>query len=132
MRKLESFSWDMLTGILRDVFEALWDIEILKSVHIRFHDTRNTHCQVEKPTFKGFKGLRTLSVLDIDEAQYIVEMADAIENSVDTLEALRVESHITRPVHTHTMPTTHSFQTGPHSSLKQGIWSMINPSLAVC
>jgi len=99
MECLETFSWDMPTGILRDVFMSLHDLNgTLKNVHVRFHDNRETTTptshdpsrKVETPTFKGFKGLRSLSVLDIDERQYLEEMAFAIEESVDNLRELRV------------------------------------------
>lgn len=99
MVSLETFSWDMPTGVLRDVFKALHDLNgKLKNVHVRFHDNTDTtpptsqdpRRRVETPTFKGFRGLRSLSVLDIDERQYLEEMSYAIENSVDTLRELRV------------------------------------------
>ncbi|KAI5846797.1 hypothetical protein BZA05DRAFT_136244 [Tricharina praecox] len=99
MESLETFSWDMPTGILRDVFMSLHDLNgTLKNVHVRFHDNRETTTptshdpsrKVETPTFKGFKGLRSLSVLDIDERQYLEEMAYAIEESADKLRELRV------------------------------------------
>ena len=99
MESLETFSWDMPTGILRDVFMSLHDLNgTLKNIHVRFHDNRETTTptshdpsrKVETPTFKGFKGLRSLSVLDIDERQYLEEMAYAIEESADKLRELRV------------------------------------------
>jgi len=99
MESLESFSWDMPTGILRDVFMSLHDLNgTLKSLHVRFHDNRETtpptsqdpSRRVETPTFKGLAGLRTLSVLDIDEPQYLSEMSFAVENSVEKLRELRV------------------------------------------
>jgi hypothetical protein len=99
MESLETFSWDMPTGILRDVFMTLHDLNgTLKNVHVRFHDNRETTTptsqdpsrRVEMPTFNGFKGLRSLSVLDIDERQYVEEMSYAIEESVDKLKELRV------------------------------------------
>lgn len=99
MEGLESFSWDMPTGILRDVFMSLHDLNgTLKNLHVRFHDNRDTtpptsqdaSRRVESPTFKGFAGLRSLSVLDIDEPQYLTEMSHAVENSVATLKELRV------------------------------------------
>lgn len=99
MEGLESFSWDMPTGILRDVFMSLHDLNgTLKNLHVRFHDNRDTtpptsqdaSRRVESPTFKGFAGLRSLSVLDVDEPQYLTEMSYAVENSVATLKELRV------------------------------------------
>lgn len=97
MPNLESFSWDMPTGILRDVFMTLHDMSNrnLKSVHVRFHDnTANGHLpesrRVETPTFKGFKNLRQLSALDIDELQYLKEISCALVESVDTLRELRI------------------------------------------
>ncbi|KAL7266738.1 hypothetical protein RUND412_010698 [Rhizina undulata] len=96
MEILETFSWDMPTGVLRDVFMALHDLESLKNVHVRFHDNRETTTptsqhpsrRVETPTFKGFKDLRSLSVLDIDERQYLREISYAIEGSVTKLKEL--------------------------------------------
>lgn len=100
MQNLETFNWDMPTGVLRDIFMSLHDLcpQSLKNVHVRFHDNSDTAApmtqdpsrRVETPTFKGFKALRQLSVLDIDERQYLEEMAWAIENSVDTLRDLRI------------------------------------------
>lgn len=99
MISLETFSWDMPTGVLRDVFKALHDLSgRLKNVHVRFHDNTETTTptsqdpkrRVETPTFKGFSGLRSLSVLDIDERQYLEEISFAVENSVDKLKELRL------------------------------------------
>lgn len=99
MISLETFSWDMPTGVLRDVFKALHDLSgRLKNVHVRFHDNTETTTptsqdpkrRVETPTFKGFSGLRSLSVLDIDERQYLEEISYAVENSVDRLRELRL------------------------------------------
>ena len=100
MQSLETFNWDMPTGVLRDIFMSLHDLcpQSLKNVHVRFHDNSETTAplsqdptrRVETPTFKGFKALKQLSVLDIDERQYLEEMAWAIEESVDTLRELRV------------------------------------------
>lgn len=99
MISLETFSWDMPTGVLRDVFKALHDLNgRLKNVHVRFHDNTETTTptsqdpkrRVETPTFKGFNGLRSLSVLDIDERQYLEEISYAVENSVDRLKELRL------------------------------------------
>lgn len=99
MKSLETFSWDMSSGILRDVFMSLHDLNgTLKNLHVRFHDNRvptpfasnDPSRMVESPTFKGFKGLRSLSVLDIDEKQYLEEISYAIEQSVDTLKELKL------------------------------------------
>lgn len=99
MQALETFSWDMPTGILRDVFMSLHDLnDTLKNVHVRFHDNKDTHPptsqdpsrRVETPTFKGFTGLRSLSVLDVDEPQYLEEMSYAVEASVDSLRELKI------------------------------------------
>ncbi|KAF8424869.1 hypothetical protein EV426DRAFT_71332, partial [Tirmania nivea] len=108
MQNLETFNWDMPTGVLRDIFMSLHDLcpQSLKNVHIRFHDNSDTTAplsqdptrRVETPTFKGFKALKQLSVLDIDERQYLEEMAYAIEESVETLKELRVglAEHVTK------------------------------------
>lgn len=99
MISLETFSWDMPTGVLRDVFKALHDLNgRLKNVHVRFHDNTETTTptsqdpkrRVETPTFRGFSGLRSLSVLDIDERQYLEEISYAVENSVGRLKELRL------------------------------------------
>ncbi|KAI5778598.1 hypothetical protein EDC01DRAFT_622573 [Geopyxis carbonaria] len=99
MECLETFSWDMPTGILRDIFMSLHDLNgSLKNVHVRFHDNRETtppsshdpSRRVESPTFKGFKNLRCLSVLDIDERAYLEEMSYAVEQSIDRLKELRI------------------------------------------
>ncbi|KAG0136815.1 hypothetical protein HOY82DRAFT_576257 [Tuber indicum] len=99
MIALETFSWDMPTGVLREVFKALHDLNgTLKNVHVRFHDNTETtpptsqdpSRRVETPTFKGFEGLRSLSVLDIDEMQYLEEVSYAVEKSVDKLRELRL------------------------------------------
>lgn len=99
MESLETFSWDMPTGILRDVFMSLHDLNgTLKNLHVRFHDNRETtppssqdpSRRVESPTFRGFKDLRSLGVLDIDERQYLEEMSYAIEESADKLKELKV------------------------------------------
>lgn len=99
MISLETFSWDMPTGVLRDVFKALHDLNgRLKNVHVRFHDNTETTTptsqdpkrRVETPTFRGFKGLRSLSVLDVDERQYLEEISYAVENSVEKLRELRL------------------------------------------
>ena len=108
MQNLETFNWDMPTGVLREIFMSLHDLcpQSLKNVHIRFHDNSDTTAplsqdptrRVETPTFKGFQALKQLSVLDIDERQYLEEMAYAIEESVDTLRELRVglAGHVTK------------------------------------
>ncbi|KAF8475525.1 hypothetical protein BDZ91DRAFT_649342 [Kalaharituber pfeilii] len=100
MQSLETFNWDMPTGVLRDIFMSLHDLcpQSLKNIHVRFHDNSDTTAplsqdpsrRVETPTFKGFKALRQLSVLDVDERQYLEEMAYAVEESVDTLKELRI------------------------------------------
>lgn len=105
MQSLETFSWDMPTGVLRDVFMALHDLKgTIKNVHVRFHDNRETTTptsqdpsrRVETPTFRGFEGLRSLSVLDVDEKQYLEEISYAVAQSVDRLKELRIglASHI--------------------------------------
>ncbi|KAK6355133.1 hypothetical protein TWF696_004256 [Orbilia brochopaga] len=98
MGMLETFSWDMPTGILRDVWRALHRLKTLRNIHVRWHD--NTQIEVvgsqdgarkiERPTFSGFKNLKSLSVLDLDELTYLREMAIAVQKSYVTLRELRL------------------------------------------
>ncbi|KAF3902512.1 hypothetical protein ABW21_db0204425 [Orbilia brochopaga] len=98
MGMLETFSWDMPTGILRDVWRALHRLKTLRNIHVRWHD--NTQIEVvgsqdgarkiERPTFSGFKNLKSLSVLDLDELTYLREMAIAVQKSCATLRELRL------------------------------------------
>ncbi|KAK6536821.1 hypothetical protein TWF281_001032 [Arthrobotrys megalospora] len=98
MGMLETFSWDMPTGILRDVWRALHRLQTLRNIHVRWHDNTlidnsgspDGSRKIERPTFSGFKDLKSLSVLDLDELVYLREMALAVEKSYASLRELRL------------------------------------------
>lgn len=116
MRNLESFIWDMPTGILRDVWIALSSLDDrnddlpcrLEHIAVRFHDNSPEphalplhHPQppgshhpaldhVEHPSFSVLPPLKSLSVLDVDELQYLDEMSVLIGRSQSKLRELRV------------------------------------------
>ena len=118
MKRLEAFIWDMPTGILGDVWTSLsylGDREDcrLERVWVRWHDNaaltreqsghpdgpetvgrslapRYALERVEHPNFSDLPPLKSLSVLDIDELQYLDEMSVLIERSLDKLRELRV------------------------------------------
>lgn len=116
MRNLDTFIWDMPTGILRDVWMALSSLDDrndnlpcrLDRVAVRFHDNSlEPHAlplhhppppgsihppldHVEHPSFSVLPPLKSLSVLDIDEIQYLDEMSVLIGRSTTKLRELRV------------------------------------------
>jgi hypothetical protein len=117
MVNLESFIWDMPTGVMRDVFLALGSLADrpghecrLENVWIRWHDNSDNpiargllslpanatlrlqqrYGHVEYPTFSVLPPLKSLSVLDIDEPAYLDEMAVLIERSRHKLRELRI------------------------------------------
>ncbi|KAF3921930.1 hypothetical protein ABW20_dc0101853 [Dactylellina cionopaga] len=98
MTMLETFSWDMPTGILRDVWRGLHRLTTLRNIHVRWHDNTLIDVvgspdgprKIERPTFSGFKGLKSLSVLDLDELTYLREMALAVQKSHTSLRELRL------------------------------------------
>jgi hypothetical protein len=144
MVNLETFVWDMPTGVLRDVWLALSSLQgrnpaqncRLERVWVRWHDnseaahlpplqnpnTSSTstagstmtsigwalptstipasqsqprhhsyaQSRVEYPTLSVLPPLRSLSVLDIDELDYLDEMSILIAKSKDRLRELRV------------------------------------------
>ncbi len=144
MVNLETFVWDMPTGVLRDVWLALSSLQRrntnqecrLERVWVRWHDnseqtplstaqTSNTtpssttansimtsigwsvpagsvptpdhtrplsyaQSRVEYPTLSVLPPLKSLSVLDIDELDYLDEMSVLIAKSKDCLRELRV------------------------------------------
>ena len=144
MINLETFVWDMPTGVLRDVWLALSSLQTrsvsqecrLERVWVRWHDnsdqahlpttqTSNTasnsatagstmtsigwsvppgsvptqdhsrpisysQSRVEYPTLSVLPPLKSLSVLDIDELDYLDEMSVLIAKSKDCLRELRV------------------------------------------
>lgn len=138
MINLETFVWDMPTGVLGDVWKALASLQNrypshegrLERVWVRWHDNSDalrTHAQssstpsngqssigwiipagsvpstnnpppsfpysrsrVVYPTLSILPPLRCLSVLDIDELDYLDEMSQLIAKSKDRLRELRV------------------------------------------
>lgn len=147
MINLETFVWDMPTGVLRDVWLALSSLQHkspkqecrLERVWVRWHDNSETlhvssaqtpspptttnqmlagttmssigwilpsnsqtnsssrtqsasysQGRVEYPTLSVLPPLQSLSVLDIDELDYLDEMSVLVERSKDKLRELRV------------------------------------------
>lgn len=145
MVNLETFVWDMPTGVLRDVWLALSSLQHrntpqdcrLERVWVRWHDNSeeaampliqsssvpsnastaggtltsigwampsgsipttqshpraNAYAQnrVEYPTLSVLPPLKSLSVLDVDEVDYLDEMSILIEKSKDRLRELRI------------------------------------------
>ncbi|CAD0098508.1 unnamed protein product [Aureobasidium mustum] len=119
MRSLESFTWDMPTGVLSAVWDALSSLADhgddkpcrLERVAVRWHDNdaepRSAPApipyqegdapprlsalnHVENPSFSILPPLKSLSVLDIDEVQYLDELSVLIHRSVDKLRELRI------------------------------------------
>jgi hypothetical protein len=116
MVNLETFIWDMPTGVLRDVWMALSSLANrprrdcrLERVWVRWHDnTENAmrppsgllpsasmsplvrYSHVEYPSLSILPPLKSLSVLDIDEPSYLEEMAVLIDRSRDRLTELRI------------------------------------------
>lgn len=116
MRNLETFVWDMPTGILRDVWIALSSLDDrndglpcrLERVAVRFHDNSpEPHAlplhhpsppdsahpaleHVEHPSFSVLPPLKTISVLDVDELQYLDELSLLVGRSQHKLRELRL------------------------------------------
>jgi hypothetical protein len=116
MVNLETFIWDMPTGVLRDVWMALSSLANrpgrdcrLERVWVRWHDNTDNamrspsallpstslspllrYSHVEYPSLSRLPPLKSLSVLDIDEPSYLEEMAVLIERSRDRLTELRI------------------------------------------
>jgi hypothetical protein len=144
MVNLETFVWDMPTGVLRDVWLALSSLQNrntphgcrLERVWVRWHDNSDVallppiqtptapsnltaggtltsigwamppssvptaqpqprphsyaQSRVEYPSLSVLPPLKSLSVLDIDELDYLDEMSILIERSKDRLRELRV------------------------------------------
>ncbi|RMJ21426.1 F-box domain-containing protein [Aspergillus sp. HF37] len=128
MVNLEFFTWDMPTGVSRDVWIALASLADrpghecrLEKVWVRWHDNREhlrsvpgtptalsmalpggpapsanvppplqKYGHVEYPTLSILPPLKSLSVLDIDEASYLDEMGVLIDRSRDRLKELRI------------------------------------------
>jgi hypothetical protein len=119
MINLETFTWDMPTGVVRDVWMALSSLADrsghncrLESVWVRWHDNsehrdllssssanaaapsppflQGRYGHVEFPTFSLLPPLKRLSVLDIDEAAYLDELEVLIRRSRNKLRELRI------------------------------------------
>ncbi|KAL8886658.1 MAG: hypothetical protein Q9192_006446, partial [Flavoplaca navasiana] len=139
MPNLETFIWNVPTGILRDCWHALGSVnergeyrnQSLQKVWVRFHDNADivanipvTRCMtlpdidtmrplhyqwrsairgqpmsnrlmwsyanIEWPSFSILPALRSLNVLDIDEAVYFEEMSSLVSRSVDCLREIRI------------------------------------------
>lgn len=116
MRNLETFTWDMPTGILSDVWNALSSLGDrddglpcrLDRIAVRFHDNSlephalplhhppppgspHPHLDhVEHPSFSILPPMKSLTVLDVDELQYLDEMSVLIGHSQNSLKELRV------------------------------------------
>ncbi|KAL1301667.1 hypothetical protein AAFC00_005886 [Neodothiora populina] len=116
MRNLETFIWDMPTGILRDVWLALSSLADrsdgqpcrLQRVAVRCHDNSlepnalpSHHPplpgsanppldHVERPSFSILPPLASLSVLQIDELQYVDELSLLLGRSQSVLKELRI------------------------------------------
>lgn len=115
MHNLESFVWDMPTGILRDVWLALSSIaerygdreSRFEKVWVRCHDNKiiypvssrvnqsislleRSKRNVEQPSYSILPPMKSISVLDIDEVAYLDELSVLIERSIDRLRELRI------------------------------------------
>lgn len=133
MTNLESFIWDMPTGVMRDVFLALASLDArpdcecrLEKVWVRWHDNSQKvapfstvnalsamrranpmylYRGVEYPTFSVLPPMKSLSVLNIDEAAYLEEMAILIDRSRHKLVELRIGMASTSSVGKWAFPT---------------------------
>lgn len=117
MKSLETFIWDMPTGIGGEVWASLSYLgdlgDRLENVAIRWHDNSgqrhlttastggnaadpnayHTHTclgSVEQPSFSILPPLKTLSVVQIDELQYLDEMSVLIHRSLHKLRELKI------------------------------------------
>ena len=104
MVNLKSFTWDMPRRLKADVWSALSSSahSRLQSVWVQFHenfrnywnDLSNTNApqnyNVEYPTLSILPPVKGLTVLAIDQASYLEELAVLIERSRDRLRALRI------------------------------------------
>ncbi|OKP11804.1 hypothetical protein PENSUB_2670 [Penicillium subrubescens] len=114
MVNLEAFIWDMPTGVVREIWLALASLANrpghecrLERVWVRWHDNsehllrpntsllssllstlKNTH--IEHPSLSVLPPLKSVTILDIDEAAYVDELAILIERSRDRLVELRI------------------------------------------
>lgn len=115
MINLESFIWDMPTGVVREVWFALASLANrpnhecrLERVWVRWHDnmdnsvrslsapvsTTGSYLQmykgVEHPSLSVLPPLKSVTVLDIDEPAYVEELAILIDRSRHRLTELRI------------------------------------------
>ncbi|QSZ29940.1 hypothetical protein DSL72_004458 [Monilinia vaccinii-corymbosi] len=108
---LETFKWDIRVELSREVLKELHDIGALQNLHIRMqkgksiYDPTKNSCSTPSPydnpictpspvingmsrTISGFKNLKSLSILDMDDLEYLSEIRACIENSSATLTSL--------------------------------------------
>ncbi|GAP86069.2 putative F-box domain-containing protein [Rosellinia necatrix] len=90
MVNLETFVWDMPTGVLSDVFMALSSLEDNEGRASLEKPKGYAQSRVEYPTFSVLPPLKSLTVLDIDDISYLDEMSVLIERSVSHLRELQV------------------------------------------
>ncbi|KAJ5414074.1 hypothetical protein N7509_000701 [Penicillium cosmopolitanum] len=114
MVNLETFIWDMPTGVVREIWLALASLADrlgdecrLEKVWVRWHDNSEnvlriapaseaaTHLfkrykHVEHPSLSVLPALKSVAVLDIDEPAYVEELAVLIERSRHRLAELRI------------------------------------------
>lgn len=114
MVNLESFIWDMPTGVVREIWLALASLgdrqshqTRLERIWVRWHDNSENvlrvaaapvegsrllqkYQHVEHPSLSVLPPLRSVAVLDIDEPAYVEELAVLIERSRHRLVELRI------------------------------------------
>jgi hypothetical protein len=114
MVNLETFIWDMPTGVVREIWLALASLADrlghdcrLDKVWVRWHDNSENvlriapaseaashmfkrYKHVEHPSLSVLPALKSVAVLDIDEPAYVEELAVLIERSRHRLVELRI------------------------------------------
>lgn len=114
MINLESFIWDMPTGVVREIWLALASLadrpdyqSRLERIWVRWHDNSENELRVaaaptvgsrllqryqhvEHPSLSVLPPLKSVAVLDIDEPAYVEELAVLIERSRHRLVELRI------------------------------------------
>lgn len=115
MVNLETFIWDMPTGVVREIWLALASLANqlddkcrLDRVWVRWHDNSDNilripepastsggrllqkYKHVEHPSLSVLPSLKSIAVLDIDEPAYVEELAVLIERSRQRLVELRI------------------------------------------
>ncbi|KAA8570571.1 hypothetical protein EYC84_002833 [Monilinia fructicola] len=112
-KALETFKWDIRVELSREVFKELHRINALQNFHVRMQKGSSL-CDPPKnsgpvpssynsPTFSpppvingisrtisGFKNLKSLAVLDMDDLNYLSEIQTCIKNSSTTLTSLKL------------------------------------------